>query len=88
MTIFEVVSGILWEEWDPLKLRGAANVPDEYDDYVPQMVALLQRGATEDEIAAELDKIYVFQIGSGALAPQHEDSVRAAKALMKVPRID
>jgi hypothetical protein len=78
---FEQVSKILWEVWDPLELRGAALVPDEYDEYVLAILELLSSGATEPEIASVLNKIYVDAIGSGKLTAPVERSARAAKAL-------
>jgi hypothetical protein len=79
---FEQVSRILWEVWDPLELRGAALVPDEYDDYVPEILELLSSGATEPEIASALNRIYVDTIGGGNLSAPVQRSARAAKSLV------
>jgi hypothetical protein len=84
MRLFEAVSKILWEEWDPLQLRDAADVPDEYDDYVPEMVALLERGASVDELADSLDRIYVSKMGSRTSSPPRAKSAHAAEALKRL----
>jgi hypothetical protein len=77
------VSAILWEVWDPLGLRAWANVPNEYDDYVPEILTLLNRGASEAEVASELNKIFVAAIGGGVLSVPFQNSSRTAKALVK-----
>jgi hypothetical protein len=79
---FEQVSKILWEIWDPLELRGAALVPDEYDDYVLEILALLNSGASEPAVASVLNRIYVDTIGGGRLPAPLQRSARAAKALV------
>jgi hypothetical protein len=81
---FEQVSKILWEVWDPIELRGLARVPDEYDDYVREILQLLNGGATEAEIASTLNTIYVDIIGGGNLPAPIRRSARAAKALINL----
>ncbi len=79
---FEQVSKILWEVWDPIELFGLARVPDEYDDYVPEILQLLNGGATEADIALTLNEIYVDTIGGGNSPAPIRRSARAAKALI------
>jgi hypothetical protein len=49
--LFEAVATILWEDWDPI---GAAVPADEYDSYVPDVVRLLQDGASREALEDHL----------------------------------
>ncbi|MEP7209483.1 MAG: hypothetical protein ABI740_01490 [Alphaproteobacteria bacterium] len=49
--LFEAVAQVLWEDWDPI---GAAVPADEYDSYVPEVVRLLQAGASRETLADRL----------------------------------
>lgn len=52
------VGELLWSDWDPLGLnKDEENPIDEYDSYVPQITALVMRGASEIEIAKCLVQI-------------------------------
>jgi hypothetical protein len=69
---------ILMREWDPLGVEGMSGAEDEYDSYIPGVIALLQQGASVNEVAAHLDRIAVRNMG--ALA-RRERSTAAASAL-------
>jgi hypothetical protein len=81
---FEQVSKILWHIWNLIELRGVARVTDEYDDYVSEILELLNTSAKETEIASTLNKIYVDTIGSGNLPAPIQRSARAGKALINL----
>ncbi len=47
MTVtFRTVRAILWRDWDPI---GCGVPEDEYDDYVPSVVAMLTQGKGRDD---------------------------------------
>ncbi len=49
MTVnFRSVRAILWRDWDPI---GCGVPEDEYDDYVPPVVAMLTQGKTRADVA-------------------------------------
>ncbi len=48
---FRAVHVILWQDWDPI---GCGVPDDEYDDYVPAVVAMLTQGKGRDDVAAYL----------------------------------
>jgi len=45
---FRSVREILWRDWDPI---GCGVPADEYDDYVPPVVAMLSQGKSESDVA-------------------------------------
>jgi len=56
--IYDKIGRILYEDWDPLSLRGVAPT-DEYDSYVGGVYRLLASGATGEQVAqylAELER--------------------------------
>ena len=50
-------------DWDPIGVNDVPEAQDEYDDYVPELVALLARDATEQEIANALYQIETVTMG-------------------------
>jgi len=45
---FRAVREILWRDWDPI---GCGVPADEYDDYVPPVVAMLSQGKSRTDVA-------------------------------------
>jgi hypothetical protein len=45
------VNAVLFEFWDPIGVRAASGPQDEYQSYVPQLMALVNRDAPDTEIA-------------------------------------
>ena len=76
----ETVSKILYEFWDPLNIKEWVTATDEYDDWSPDIVTLLNKGADRDEIANRLDKLLTDQ----TLKPDHAQSVVTANELVRV----
>jgi hypothetical protein len=72
----------MWDVLDPGDLRPLAESSDEYDDYVPEILELLNSGATEVELASTLNRIYVDKIGIGGLPAPIQPSARTARALI------
>ncbi len=50
----ERVGEILHYVWDPIGISGAPQTRDEYDNYIPGVVALLMAGKSEEDIARHL----------------------------------
>jgi hypothetical protein len=73
------VNEVLHYIWDPIGVRGEPMARDEYDSYVPQVYALLQSGATAEQIAGHLDKIATERIG---LNSNTEHSLLTAQKLL------
>jgi hypothetical protein len=63
---------LLMEEWDPIHVRGVPGAADEYDAYLPRIVARLRDGATAEDIAAYLTDIEEVQMGLGPSAAGRE----------------
>jgi hypothetical protein len=65
-------------EWDPIGVF--PNWPDgpvdEYDSYAPHIVTLLRSGASQTEIANELQRIRTEPIGLPANRPRDEEMAR------------
>lgn len=53
---------VLCVDWDPIDLFGVIQVLDEYDSYAAQVRALLEAGATVEELTAHLRSKSMFQV--------------------------
>ena len=62
----EAIKRLLWEDWDPIGIKGNSNVSDEYDSYAVQIHAMLSKGVSPDEIAHHLAWIVTSLMGLGA----------------------
>jgi hypothetical protein len=64
--VYEVtrrIGEILHYMWDPIGVRGIPQARDEYDGYVHQVFAHLERGAPESEISQLLASITAERMG-------------------------
>ena len=63
--LFIAVDEILCYLWDPIGVSsdGTPQTRDEYTSYVPEIVKLLEDGAAAQQIADNLDRIEVEQMG-------------------------
>ncbi len=64
--VYEVtrrIGEILHYMWDPIGVRGIPQARDEYDGYVHQVFAHLERGASESEICRHLADITAGRMG-------------------------
>jgi hypothetical protein len=63
--LFIAVDEILCYLWDPIGVSsdGTPQTRDEYTSYVPEIVKLLEDGADAQQIADNLDRIEVEQMG-------------------------
>jgi hypothetical protein len=73
--IQDQIGRVLYEEWDPLGLRGVAP-SDEYDSYVGGVYRLLATGASWEQVAEHLAEIERGPLGlfRRHRSPQHADS--------------
>jgi hypothetical protein len=53
----KLVSEVLYYQWDPIGVSESPGTRNEYEEYVPQVLAILQRGNTPQELAAFLSGI-------------------------------
>jgi hypothetical protein len=60
------VGEILHYMWDPIGIRSVPEARNEYESYVPQVISLLDRGASESEIKEYLTSISTETIGLSA----------------------
>lgn len=47
---------LLWA-WDPIGVRGIPEAVDEYDDYAPAVLHMLENGASDQQIADYLTSV-------------------------------
>ena len=53
---------ILMQEWDPIGVNDVPEASDEYDGYIGDVYALIERGATESEISNYLHCVELRQM--------------------------
>lgn len=71
------VSDILRDVWDPLHVSGI-EPSEEYDAYVPYVVALLRAGAGREIVVAYLQAVATFDMDLVSAVPsQHEPAADA-----------
>ena len=78
-----IVHRILLEHWDPIGVNEAPEAQDEYDSYVPGVIALLINGSPAETIAAHLGRIVVEMIG---LRPNLERDMNVADQLLSAAK--
>jgi hypothetical protein len=61
-TLWKNVDKILWEDWDPIGMRGSGP-RDEYSSYVPSIFKLLIENRPADVIAEKLCQIESDEMG-------------------------
>jgi len=52
--LVERVRSVLLSDWDPAGIGSNANLRDEYDEFIPRVVAAIKRGADTSELTALL----------------------------------
>ena len=76
------IAKILYEEWDPVGLRGTAQ-SDEYDSYVGGVYRLLASGASCEQVAEHL-----AELERSALGDAEATATRNLAAAMKLCQLD
>jgi hypothetical protein len=74
------VHSILWRDWDPIGVNGAAP-DDEYDAYVWPVIGKIMRGETVDQLADYLDWVVGERMG---LTVVRDASVDVARKLLQL----
>ena len=72
------VRAILMQDWDPIGVADEPKAADEYDKYVPAIVAMLRTGPSADALAAHLLQIETTAMGLAG------DAARARSVAGKV----
>ena len=72
------VRGILLREWDPAGVSEFSDAQDEYDNYVPDVVSLVERRASEAEI---FDCLWSLETGHMGLAGDEPATRTAARKI-------
>ncbi len=65
--------------WDPIGVAGQPGARDEYDTYVPEVVAMLHAGAELEALVTHLERLARFTMGLGGTRASAE---RAAEVLL------
>lgn len=77
--LLPIVHRILLEQWDPIGVIESPEAQDEYDSYVPSVIALLINGSAEETIAAHLGRIATERM---SLPSEPKREMRVARALL------
>lgn len=70
------VQAVLWEAWDPIGVNQSRAAHGEYDRYAPQILSLLQNGATLLELTQHLSQLATVNMGLPANRAHDEDAAR------------
>lgn len=76
-----LVRAILLKQWDPIGVRDYPAAHDEYDQYLPAILNLLENGATIMEIARHLGSIVSSEMG---LVELPERDLAVARSLLRL----
>ena len=79
-----MVEIVLHRAWDPIGVRGMEGAADEYDSYAPKLLAMLERGAGDQEVADHLTQIEQERMG---LQPDREKNADVAAMLRELHSI-
>lgn len=80
--LYVKVARLLWEDWDPIGVNSMNGPDDEYNMYVPEVVAMLERDARVEDIADHLTQIATVRMGLSIADPKHcHDTAIKLKAL-------
>jgi hypothetical protein len=60
---WERVSKTLWEVWDPIGVNAIPEAVGEYDTYATDVLELLRRGCSRQELTAHLRRLEAGQMG-------------------------
>ncbi|MDB5530898.1 MAG: hypothetical protein JWR51_4001 [Devosia sp.] len=83
ISLFKAIRAILLDQWDPIGITETGGPPGEYDSYVWPIVAMVQRAATPENIAAHLLQVERSSIG---LPGDEARSLAVARLLAVLPQ--
>jgi hypothetical protein len=66
------------QHWDPIGISDEPLAADEYDSYIPKIMALLRKGTTVEELMDYLDEVATHRMG---FTPQREKGREPAERL-------
>jgi hypothetical protein len=72
---------VLLLDWDPIGVAEFPEAQDEYDSYLPSVVALLSSGGNQQQLADHLYWIATVQMGLGG---SHQHAQKIAAQLIRV----
>jgi hypothetical protein len=61
--LYEKIREILMDSWDPIGVAKVINAQDEYDSYIPQILEILRKGCTAEEMVAHIRRIEIDTMG-------------------------
>ena len=70
----QAVSEVLHYVWDPIEIAGLPQAGDEYETYVPGVLALLLSGASESEISRHLQRLTEERMGLSTVAERSDEA--------------
>lgn len=79
------INRILYNDWDPIGVRGCAP-SNEYSDYVPRVLGLLKDGANVQQISELLHNIADEYMGITATAQVNTMVAMKLRALMMMDK--
>lgn len=74
------LKALLWE-WDPIVVKGYGAPPTEYDAYAPELLVLLRRAESLDNIQTYLDWLECQWIGLSRSGGRTADIAHRAKKI-------
>lgn len=80
MVSLKAVSKLLYDLWDPIDIKALVTSTDEYDDWAPPIVELLNSGSGVNEVSNALDGLLIGM----RLKPDQDRSRLAAEALIRL----
>jgi hypothetical protein len=85
--IVDRLRDILNSTWDPLGVGDNPHLVDEYDRYIPRLLALIQQGADENSIEQTLHGFEKNEMGLTDPSAEARAAARAIFALARKVRI-
>lgn len=71
------VSEVLHYLWDPIEVAGLPQARDEYEAYVPGVLALLIAGASEEDLSLHLQALAEERMGLSKVQDRAHDAALA-----------
>ena len=75
------VGEIMHYLWDPIGVARAPEARDEYDGYLPDVIAILSRGGNAEELAAYLTQVETQRMGLSDTSETHARNYEIAGLL-------
>ena len=79
--IWKEINELLWNQWDPIGVKGVDAARDEYHDYIHGIFCVLEDRANVDQIAKHLHHIETVKMG---LKGDMHRCMKVARALLQL----